>query len=251
MPLPFSSALTRLDESLQSIRSQLDQLGAALEVNSEQLNNQLADAWVHGEALRDLIRAERPDAKWVDRESLGQVVQNLEAAIRRNQERRAKLLGLAAELEVGTVKHRFQARSTELNNLRLEAINELRAEAAVQEQDKELPGPSANEWLDWVCNLQDDKDASALTDLRKDFPALEHFAGEMELAYWVPGEVPPNGSADGSAGSNGSAEPNGGAAYGGASVTVVAAGDKLPPVTAARWQPTVAVAASDYMQSKA
>ncbi|MFZ0704237.1 MAG: hypothetical protein WAM71_01450 [Candidatus Korobacteraceae bacterium] len=251
MSSPFSSALGRLDESLQNIRSQLDQLGAALEVNSEQLNNMLADAWVHGEALRDLIRAERPDVKWADRESLGQVVQNLEAAIQRNQERRAKLLGLAAELEVGSVKHRFQARSTELNNLRLQAINELRAEASVQEQEKELPGPGASEWLDWVCNLQDDKDASALTDLRKDFPAVEHFAGEMELAYWVPGEVPQNGSANGSAGSNGSAEQNAGSVYGVAPVAVVAAGDKLPPVTASGWQSTAAIAANEYVQSKA
>ena len=251
MPSPFSSALARLDESLQNIRSQLDQLGAALEVNSEQLNNMLADAWVHGEALRDLIRAERPDAKWADRESLGQVVQTLEAAIRRNQERRAKLLGLAAELEVGSVKHRFQARSTELNNLRLQAINELRAEASVQEQEKELTGPGASEWLDWVCNLQDDKDASALTDLRKDFPALEHFAGEMELAYWVPGQVPQNGSGNGSANSNGSGDNNGGSAYGVAPVAVVATGDKLPPVTAARWQSSGAMAANEYIQSKA
>src|ERR1700733_12078006 len=111
MSTPFSSALARLDDSLLSIRNQLDQLGAGLEVNNEQLNNLLADAWVHGENLRDLIRAERPDAKWLDRQSLGQLVQDLEVAIRRNQERRAKLLSLAIELEVGAVRHRFQARS--------------------------------------------------------------------------------------------------------------------------------------------
>ncbi len=251
MPSPFSSALAKLDDSLQSIRSQLDQLGAAMEVNSEQLNNLLADAWVHGEALRDLIRSERPDAKWLDRESLGQLVQNLEVAILRNQERRARLLSLAAELEVGAVRHRFQARSTELNNLRLQAINELRAEAAIQEQEKELPGPGANEWLHWVCNLQDEKDASVITDLGKDFPALECFAGEMEEAYWVPGEVPHNGSATGSASSNGSGEQSTAAAYAGASGAVVTPGDKLPPATASRWPAPVTMGASEYQQSKA
>lgn len=251
MSSPFSSALTRLDDSLQSIRNQLDQLGAALEVNSEQLNNLLADAWVHGEALRDLIRAERPDAKWVDRESLGQVVQDLEIAIRRNQERRAKLLALATELEVGGVRHRFQARSTELNTLRMQAVEELRAEAARQEQEKELPGPGAGEWLHWVCNLQDDKDASALTDLRKDFPALEHFAGEMEEPYWVPGEAPQNESTTDSAPSNGSAEQKSAPAYVDASVAVVTAGEKLPPATASRWQSTAAMATGEYLQSKA
>jgi hypothetical protein len=251
MPSPFSSALAKLDDSLQSIRSQLDQLGAAMEVNSEQLNNLLADAWVHGEALRDLIRSERPDAKWLNRESLGQLVQNLEVAILRNQERRARLLSLAAELEVGAVRHRFQARSTELNNLRLQAINELRAEAATQEQEKELPGPGANEWLHWVCNLQDEKDASVITDLGKDFPALERFAGEMEEAYWVPGEVPQNGSATGSASSNGSGEHSTAAAYAGASGAVVTPGDKLPPATASRWPAPVTMGASEYQQSKA
>lgn len=242
MPSPFSSALTRLDDSLQSIRSQVEQLGAALEVNNEQLNNLLADAWLHGAALRDLVRAERPDAKWMDRESLGQVVQDLEIAIQRNQERRAKLLGLAMQLEVGAVRHRFQARSTELNRLRLEAVNELRAEAAVQEQEKELPGPDAGEWLHWVCNLQDDQDASTISSLRKDFPALEHFAGEMEEPYWAPGEVPQNGSATGSAPTNGSAEQSMAAAY---------VGDKLPPATASNWTSTATMEASEYLQSKA
>ena len=251
MPSPFSSALGKLDDSLQSIRSQLEQLGAALEVNSEQLNNLLAEAWVHGEALRDLIHAERPGAKWADRESLGQVVQDLEVAIRRNQERRAKLLSLAAELEVGAVRHRFQARSTELNSLRLAAVNELRAEAAIQEQEKELPGPGASDWLHWVCNLEDDKDASAISDLRGDFPALERFAGEMEEAYWVPGEVPQNGSAAGYAPSNGSAEQGATDGYVGASVPVVTPGDKLPPATVSHLQPNVTMGASEYLQSKA
>ena len=248
---PFSSALTRLDDSLQSVRSQLEQLSAALEVNSEQLNNLLADAWVHGEAIRDLIRAERPNAKWVDRESLGQLVQEIEVAIQRNQERRAKLLALAAELEVGAVRHRFQARSTELNNLRLAAINELRAEAAVQEQEKELPGPGASEWLHWVCNLQDDTDASVISDLRKDFPALETFAAEMEEPYWVPGEVPQNGSGTGAATPGGPAEQHAAAAYVDGSVAVVSAGDKLPPGTVSGWPSGASMAAGEYLQSKA
>ena len=242
MPSPFSSALARLDDSLQSIRSQLDQLGAAMEVNNEQLNNLVADAWLHGESLRDLIRAERPDAKWVDRQSLGNVVQDLELAIQRNQERRAKLLSLAAELEVGAVRHRFQARSTELNNLRLAAVNELRSEAGVQEQEKELPGPEPSEWLHWVCNLQDDTDASIITGLRKDFPAVERFAGEMEEPYWVPGQVPQNGSATGVSSSD---EQSAGSAYVGASAATVAPGDKLPPAPASQWGPTATMAAND------
>jgi hypothetical protein len=250
MPSPLSSALAKLDDSLQSVRSQIEHLGAALEVNNEQLNNLLADAWLHGDALRDLIHAERPSAKWVDRESLGQLVQDIEIAIQRNEERRAKLHSLASELEVGAVRHRFQARSAELNSLRLAAVNELRAEASIQEQEKELPGPPAGEWLHWVCNLEDDKHASIISDLKKDFPALEQFAGEMEEAYWVPGQVPQNGSSNGSGASIGGSDLSAAPTYV-ASVSVVSPGDKLPPATASRWQSPAVMGASEYMQSKA
>jgi hypothetical protein len=251
MPSPFSSALGRLDESLQSVRYEVEQLGAALEVDNEQLNNLLADAWLHAETLRGLIHAGHPDAKWVDRESLGKVVQDLDIAIQRNQERRAKLLSLATQLEAGAVRHRFQARSAELNGLRLEAVTELRAQAAVEEQKKELPGPGASEWLQWVCNLQDDKDASIITELRRDFPALERFAGEMELGYWVPGEIAQNDSAAGSTPLSEPTEQNVTSAYAAATVTVVTAADKLPPASASRWQSSVTMGANEYQQSKA
>ncbi len=252
MAFPFSSALAKLDDSLQSIRFQVEQLSAGMEVNGEQLNDLLAEARHHGATLRDLIRAEDPDARWADRESLGQLVQDLETAIRRNQERRAKLLALAAELEAGTVRHRFQARSTELNALRLEAIKELRSEAALPEQAKELPGPGASEWLHWVCNLEDEKDASTISGLRKDFPTLEHFAGEIEESYWVAGEPPKNGSAIGYELPDEPTEENT-APFSSASVAAVTPADKLPPAAAAssRWQSTVSVGAKEYLQSKA
>ena len=190
MSSPFSSALTELDGSLQTVQSQLDCLRAALEVDDDQLSRSLTNARQHAAMVRDLIHAERPDADWKDRRGLDQMIHELEIAeARRNQEkRRTKLLDLANELDAGRVKHRFDARTKALNALRLEAVKELRTAAALPEQVKDLPGPKASEWLHWACSLHDPKDASVLTILGRDFAAVEHFTGEIEESYWIPGQ---------------------------------------------------------------
>jgi len=190
MSSPFSSVLTELDGSLQTIQSQLDCLRAALEVDDDQLGRSLTNARQHAAMVRDLIHAERPDADWKDRRALDQMIHELEIAeARRNQEkRRTKLLDLANELDAGRVKHRFAHRTTALNRLRLEAVKELRTAAALPEQARDLPGPNASEWLHWACSLQDAKDALVLTSLSRDFGALERFTAEMEESYWMPGQ---------------------------------------------------------------
>ena len=188
MSSPFSFALTKLDGSLRTIQSQLDCLRAALEVNDDQLSPSLTDARQHAATLRDLIRMERPDANWI--EALDQLIHELEvdAKARRNQQLRTKLLDLANELDAGRVKHRFDAHTTALNTLRLEAVKELRMEAALPEQVRDLPGPNASEWLHWACSLQEANDALVVINLRRDFAAVERFAGEMEESYWIPGQ---------------------------------------------------------------
>jgi len=74
MTSAFSSALAKLDDCLRNVRSQLDSMRAALEVNDEQFNRSLADAVHQAGVLRDLIRAERPDANWMDRDTLDQFI---------------------------------------------------------------------------------------------------------------------------------------------------------------------------------
>ena len=138
--------------------------------------------------LCDPIHAERPDADWKYRRALDPMIHAWKVAkARRNQEqRRAKLLDLANELDAGRIKHRLDARTRALNTLRLEPVKELRTEAN-SEQVKELPGPNASEWLHWACSLQDAKDASVLTSLCRDFPAVERFTSAIEESYWIPG----------------------------------------------------------------
>ena len=190
MSSPFWSALGKLDGSVHAIQSQIDCLRAALEIDEAKLSQSFMQARRDGALLRDLIRAEKADAKWNDRTELDMLIHDLEIAAqeRRNQQRRAKLMDLASELDAGRVKHRFEARSASLNALRMEAVKELRKDAAASAQDKELPGPDPSAWLHWACNLQEGKDSLVLATLHRDFGALERFIGEMEENYWVPGE---------------------------------------------------------------
>ncbi len=190
MSSPLFSALEKLDDSLQNVQSQVERLRAGLEVSDDQLLRTLSDAHQNALTIRDLVQAERPAAKWNDRNALENLMLDLEqeAQNRLNEQRRSKLLDLATELDSGMVRHRFEARAASLNNLRIEAVRELRLAAARPEQPRELPGPEASQWLHWACNLLEENDATVFTELRTDFPALEEFAVEMEESYWVPGE---------------------------------------------------------------
>lgn len=190
MASPISSALAKLDGSLQALQAQVDALYAGLEINDSQLNYSLADTSQNAAMVRDLIRAERPDAAWGDRGSLERLIRDLEVAAqqRRNEQRRMRLLDLADEFEAGSIRHRSESRTASLNGLRMDAIQQLRADAAVPEQQKELPGPEASEWLHWACNLSEERDGAAINLLRTEFAAVDQFAGEMEETYWTPGE---------------------------------------------------------------
>ena len=190
MSSPLFSALAKLDECLQAVQSQVDTLAAGLEIGDDQLRRDLAEAHQNALEVRNLLLAERPTADWTDRRALEQLMQDLEreAQLRVTEQRRSKLLALANALDAGSARHRFEARAASLNNLRLEAVRELRIAATLPDQQKELPGPEANAWLHWACNLLEESDGSVFNELRRDFPALEAFAVEMEESYWVPGE---------------------------------------------------------------
>ena len=203
MSYPFLVTLADLDGSLQAAEAQIELLAAGLEIHEEHLAETLKAACHHATLLASLIHAERPNAEWDDRKALDDIVLDLEAEAeaRRDQQRRGRIVELADELDAGRVKHRFEARTATLNALRVDAVRELRAQAALTENAKELPGPAIREWLAWAFDLQDDKDAAVLARLRTDFAAVERFTGEMEESYWLPGRgeggnvPPPSGPA--------------------------------------------------------
>lgn len=191
MSSAFWSELAKLDDSLLAVQSQVDWMRAGFEFDDDQLTQSVTEARQHGAALRDLVHVERADAKWSDRESLERLIHELEIAAqeRRNQQRRSKLADLANELDAGSIKHRLEARAAALSKLRQEAVKQLRTEAALADQVKDLPGPAASQWLRWACNLQEERDSFALSRLRKDFAAVDRFVAGMEESYWVPGTV--------------------------------------------------------------
>ena len=190
MSSPLFAALAKLDESLQDVQIQVDWLRAGIEVGDDDFQRSLHEAHQSAVAIRDLIHAERPNASWNDRLALEQLMQDLEreAQIRLAEQRRSRLQDLASELDAGAVRHRFESRAASLNSLRLDAVRELRVAAALPNQDRELPGPGAGDWIHWLCNLPEDNYATVFDQLRRDFPALEAFAVEMEESYWAPGE---------------------------------------------------------------
>ncbi len=186
MPSSLPPTLAKLDDCVQMIQSQLNCLGAALEFDDAQLRRAATEGCQHAAILRTRIKAIRPEASWADRQSLESLIQDLQAAAEaeRNQQRRTKLVTLAKELEAGKINHRSSTRAAALNSIRLAAVRELQIEAAQAGRAKELPGPSASEWLHWACSLQETMDAAVLAELRKDFPGLERLTCEMEASYW-------------------------------------------------------------------
>ena len=191
MSSPIQLMLTDLDISLRALESQLDSLGAGVFIPEEKIIETFQAVCRDATTLRERIKVERPGAQWKDRAGLDRLVQELQAAAdaRRNQRRRDRLLALANELDAGRVKHRFEARTSILNEWRSLAVDELRAQAALPEQTKELPGPDVRQWLLWAFDLEDDRDAEVLAYLRAEFPIVEHFTCEMDGSYWVPGQL--------------------------------------------------------------
>ena len=77
MSSDFSSALANLDSSIEALQSQLDCLRAALDFNDQQVSTSLANADHHAAMLRDMVRAKRPDADWMDRGGLDQLIDGI------------------------------------------------------------------------------------------------------------------------------------------------------------------------------
>jgi HAMP domain-containing protein len=190
MSSPFFSELTKLDASLRVIQAQVDRLRSGFEDDSDQLKQNITEASGHASALRGLIHAQDANSKWSDREALEHLILALEIASdeKRVEQRRRKLLELAGELEAGSIRHRSNARAEGLNALRVNAAAQLREMAARKEQDRELPGPEASQWVHWVCNLEEERDAGVLADLRENYTALDELAASIEESFWVPGQ---------------------------------------------------------------
>jgi len=102
------------------------------------------------------------------------------------EQRRARLLALATELERGEVVHHRAMRVTQVNQLREQAIQELRLQAVVARPPAILPGPEPEQWMQWACGLKEPDDARDLQALRDGFGHLDEFIANLEPGMWVP-----------------------------------------------------------------
>jgi hypothetical protein len=125
-----ASALPSLDDSLAALDLVTKQFEAATLVDLPQAIERLKLASESSRTIRAYVLSELPDAKWRDRQELDGLLEAIDV-----KHRRAGILALAAELERGNIVHRRAARVTQLNELRTEAIEELRGPGYVGTSD--------------------------------------------------------------------------------------------------------------------
>jgi periplasmic protein TonB len=102
------------------------------------------------------------------------------------EQMRARLLALATELERGEVVHHRALRITQVNQLREQAVQELRFQAVVARAPAPLPGPDAEHWVQWAFGLKEPEDSKDLQLLRESYAHLDEFVANLEPGMWVP-----------------------------------------------------------------
>jgi hypothetical protein len=183
----WPSALASLDNSLAVLGESLGQLRAAKSVNITEVIQQLTTAAESAQIVRTSVSSELPDVAWQNREELDALIQKIQRTqeIRALERLRSRLLALATELERGSIIHRRALRLTQLNQLRDQAIRELRSQAESEGAPPILPGPEAAEWIEWASSLKEPEDGESLQILRNGFAHLDDFVANLEPNMWI------------------------------------------------------------------
>lgn len=179
--LPAPPVLSTLDDSLALPFASLEVLKAVNSVDVEGVIKQLIAAAESNRNLRLLVSSVLPEASWQTREELDALL----ADIKRFSETHSRLLDLATELDRGSIAHRRALRVAEVNQLREQAICELRFHAEPGKVPPILPGPEARFWIEWACGLKEPEHAASLQTLRNGFPMLDDFVANLEPEMWV------------------------------------------------------------------
>ena len=129
--------------------------------------------------LRDAILSEDSGATWTTKSELTALVSRLDDVAAK----RRRYLDLAEVLATGTISHRRERTRLERLALRDKAVAEL-MEVSDQPTPPELPGPSAEQWLEWACSLEDDTHETELQKLKSGFPRLDDFVRQLEIDWW-------------------------------------------------------------------
>ncbi len=183
----WPSTIASLNDSLALLYESVGELEAAKPVDIPEVVEQLKMAAEAARNLRALVLSELPDATWENRDELDTLLEQIEKRVeaRALEQKRSRLLALAAELERGSIVHRRAVRVEQLSQLRDQAISELRSQASSEKGPQVLPGPEADEWIEWACRLQEPEDSEHLQALRTRFAHLDDFVANLEPNMWT------------------------------------------------------------------
>jgi hypothetical protein len=183
----WHSTRASLDDSLALLYESLGKLKAAKSVDIAEVIAQLTMATESARNLSALVSSELPEVSWQNREELDALIEKIQKSLEAKalEQLRSRLLALATELERGSIVHRRALRVNQLNQLRDQAISELRSQSGVEGAPQTLPGPEADQWVEWACGLQEPDDAESLQTLRNGFAHLDDFVANLEPDMWI------------------------------------------------------------------
>jgi hypothetical protein len=192
MSLLWHSTITSLDDSLALFGESLGKLKVAKLVDISEVTEQMKTAGESARNLRALVLSELPGASWQNREELDALLKKIQKRLeaRALEQLRSRLLALATELERGSIVHRRARRVKQLNQLRGQAINELRSQAESEGTPPTLPGPEADQWIAWACGLKEPEDGGSLQTLRNGFADLDDFVVNLHPYMWIAARSP-------------------------------------------------------------
>jgi hypothetical protein len=170
-----------LADSLSLFAASLKRLKAVQPVDSAEVTQQFLAAEEACQNLRSLVGSALPGSTWRTREEYEALLVRIEGILGA----RSRLMALVQELEGGRIMHRRAMRVDQLNQLRAQAIMELRSHAESEGEPPILSGPEVEKWIDWACSLKEPEDSAALEALHTGFPRLDAFVADLEPGMWV------------------------------------------------------------------
>lgn len=178
-PSVVAETLRGLSEQARVCHEKINLLEAGQSFNRADVLAEVGKLLDSCQNLRDAILSEDDRASWTTKSELSALVNRLDDVAAK----RRRYLDLAEVLATGTITHRRERTRLERLALRDKAVAEL-MEVSDQPAPPELPGPVAENWLEWACGLEDDIHETELQKLKNGFPRLDDFVRQLEIDWW-------------------------------------------------------------------
>ncbi|HEU5350592.1 MAG TPA: hypothetical protein VFU55_03285 [Terracidiphilus sp.] len=177
-----AETLQNLSQKAKLWHDRIDLIEAGQPLNRAELVADFGGLMDLCQNLRDAILSEDSSAQWTTKDQLNALVVRLDGVAAA----RARYLDLAHALSSGTVVHHRERTRTERLQLRDAAVAEL-MEISAQAMPPELPGPGAEAWLHWACDLEDETNDPSLVQLQRYFPRVDDFVRQLDIKTWQVG----------------------------------------------------------------